>query len=60
VELAVYDVRGRRVATVLDAEVRVPGPGVAEMSVGELPSGVYFVRLHAEGRSIARKLVVLR
>jgi len=60
VELAVYDVRGRRVATVLDGSDRAPGPGVANMNVGELPSGVYFVRLRAEGRSLARKLVVLR
>ena len=60
VELAVYDVRGRRVATVLDRSDRAPGPAVAEIGVSELPSGVYFVRLRAEGRSLARKLVVLR
>jgi hypothetical protein len=60
VEIAVYDVRGRRVATVLDRSDRAPGPGAAEIGVGELPSGVYFVRLRAEGRSLARKLVVLR
>jgi len=60
VEIAVYDVTGRLVATVLDAEVRAPGRRVAEINVGELSSGVYFVRLRAEGRSLARKLVVLR
>ncbi len=31
VELSVYDVRGRRVATVLDRSDRAPGPGVAEI-----------------------------
>jgi hypothetical protein len=60
VELSVYDVGGRRVATVLDRSDSAPGPGVAETNVATLPSGVYFVRLRAEGRSLARKLVVLR
>jgi hypothetical protein len=59
-ELAVFDVGGRRVATVFDRRDLAPGPGAAEIRVGELPSGVYFVRMRAEGRSIARKLVVLR
>jgi hypothetical protein len=59
-DLAVYDVRGRRVATLVDRTERAPGPGSAEMKVEDLPSGVYFVRLRAEGRSLARKFVVLR
>jgi hypothetical protein len=60
VEIALYDVRGRRVATLLDDENLAPGSAVVPVDTGALPSGIYFVRLSTPGGSTARKLVVLR
>lgn len=64
VELAVYDLSGRRVAT-LAREVR--GPGVYEERYGltddagrHLPAGVYVYRLRAGAEVAARKMVVSR
>jgi hypothetical protein len=59
VELALYDVAGRRVAGVLEQGSQPPGTGTAIVDATNLPSGVYFLRLDASGRSIARKLVVI-
>jgi hypothetical protein len=59
VEIAVYDVAGRRIAGVLESGGLAPGPGTARVDTRSLPSGVYFIRLNAAGASIARKLVVL-
>lgn len=60
VEVTLYDVRGRRVATLLDDESRAPGSTILPVDTRDLPSGVYLVRLSAPGGSVARKLVVLR
>ncbi len=59
VDIAVYDVAGRRVAGVLESGGRAPGPGTARVDTRSLPSGVYFIRLNTAGGSIARKLVIL-
>ena len=60
VEIAVYDVRGRRVATLLESEDHPAGSSVISVNTRDFPSGVYFVRLYAPGVSLSRKLVVLR
>ena len=64
VDLRVYDATGKLVKTLVDAE---EGPGVKEIvwngrdDKGRLlPNGVYFCRLKASGRSLVRKLVLLR
>jgi hypothetical protein len=64
VRLAVYDVLGRRVRTLLDAEVQ---PGQREIgwdgrgATGDLVgSGVYFVRLASQGRQRVSRIVLLR
>jgi hypothetical protein len=65
ITLAVYDVRGARVATLVD-EARAPGTYVARWSGrdgGDRPvaSGIYFARLTVEGTSPkVRKLVMLK
>lgn len=59
VSLAVYDVKGRRVAEVLDAALSA-GPHERRFDTRGLPSGVYFVRLHTPTASVTRKLVVSR
>jgi hypothetical protein len=64
VTLTVYDVRGARVATLLDGH-KPQGAHSLEWngrdnSGRELPSGVYFYQLHAGGRSLERKAVLLK
>jgi flagellar hook assembly protein FlgD len=64
VRLAVYDVRGREVARLVDA-VLAAGDHEVEWK-GEngdgarAPSGVYFVALSSDGGRIARRVVLLR
>lgn len=65
VTLSIYDVRGARVATVVN-EPRAPGTYVARWSGRDdhgaaVASGVYFARLSVAGSStIVRKLVLLK
>ena len=50
VRLTVFDVMGREVARLVD-DVRAPGTYTARFEAGALPSGVYLVRMMAEGSS---------
>ncbi|MBN2565322.1 MAG: T9SS type A sorting domain-containing protein [Candidatus Eisenbacteria bacterium] len=64
VRLAVYDVSGRRVATLVD-EVRAAGEHTVEWlgrddSGRSVASGVYFVRLVANEKSATRKVTLLK
>lgn len=60
VSVAVYDVRGRHVATLLDGVHRPAGIWQLEVRTDALAAGVYFVRLSSASRGVSRKLVVLR
>jgi len=60
----VFDVRGRRVATILDA-ARPAGPGEARWPGRDhkgqaVAAGVYFVRVHALGETQTRRVVLIR
>jgi hypothetical protein len=55
-QLQLYDVLGRRVRTV---SVK-PGPRTQRLDVSGLASGVYVLRLTAEGAQQTRKLTVVR
>jgi hypothetical protein len=64
VELAVFDIRGRVVRTLMSG-----GPSVTAGTVtwngrddrgSDVASGIYFYRLAADGRSILRKMVLVR
>ena len=62
--LAIYDVQGREVIRLLDG-TRPAGEQVAawngrDQNQQPVPSGVYFYRLEAEGRSLSRRLVMAR
>ena len=64
VRLAVYDVRGRCVRLLLDGP---QGAGIGSLiwdcrdqAGRELPGGTYFARLHADGRTCSRKILVLQ
>lgn len=59
VQLKIFDVLGRLVATVLDEELP-PGEHKVILDAGKLPSGVYFYRLQTETFSRTRKLLVMR
>ena len=59
VEVALFDVLGRRVRTLTDAE-RPPGQHDVRLDVQSLSSGTYFYRLSADGFSQTRRLQVVR
>ncbi len=58
VELAVYDVTGRRVATLVD-EPQAAGRYEAAWNAAGLPSGVYLVRLSTSGGDSATQRITL-
>ena len=60
VTIAVYNVRGQRVATVLEAAPHLAGPGTVALDTRGLAAGVYFVKLQTPSRFVSRKMVVLR
>jgi hypothetical protein len=59
VRLAVYDVLGRRVAT-LENGRRQAGRHTLRLDGGSLPSGVYFGRLEAGEQTRSQKITVVR
>jgi len=59
VYLTVYDILGRKVATLVD-EFQPAGKKWIEFDAGRLPSGVYFYRLQAGAFTETKKLVLLR
>ncbi len=59
VRLTVFDVLGREVAVLVDE--RLPaGWHEAVFEAGDLPSGVYLYQLEAEGRMLARTMLLLK
>jgi len=60
VTLAVFDLQGRRVASPLDRQVRPAGAQAVGLRTAGLASGVYLCRLEAMGRSVTRRMLVLR
>ncbi len=59
VELAVFDVLGRRVATILN-DALPAGEHVVEFDRSGLASGLYMYRLTADGKSLVRTMTVVR
>lgn len=61
VRITVHDVSGRRVATIVDGAFEA-GVHVAWWTggvAGPPPSGVYFARMEADGRSLQQRVVIL-
>jgi hypothetical protein len=58
-ELSIYDLAGRRVATVFNGEVEV-GENRVTFDAATLSPGVYLYRLTAAGETAVKKLVVVR
>lgn len=59
VRIDVFDALGRRVRTALDATLPA-GRHDAVLEADRLPSGMYVYRLEAAGRSLTRRMVVLK
>jgi len=59
VKVEVLDLRGRRVAILLD-EQREPGQVTAIWETGRVPSGTYLVRLEANGEVATKKLMLVQ
>ena len=60
VEVAVFDLLGRRVATVLDGIPHPVGAHETRLDASALPSGVYVVRLVASGEARVQRITVVR
>jgi hypothetical protein len=59
VELMLYNVRGQRVATLLDL-VLDPGYHVYELDAANLGSGIYFARMQYQNQAVVQKLLLLK
>ena len=59
VDLAVYDILGRRVAT-LENSHRTAGAHRVEWNTSGLPAGTYFYRLRASGVLLSKPVLILR
>lgn len=60
VSIAVYDVAGRRVSTLLDTSSRAAGPGSVSFNASNLPSGVYFVKMQTASQTLSKKITVVK
>jgi hypothetical protein len=58
--VALYDVSGRCVRTLVNGERAEAGAHAVELDRGDLAAGVYFLRLQHDGESIAQKVSILR
>ncbi len=59
VHLSIFDLAGRRVATLLSGEPRNAGAQSIDWRAGSLPSGVYLAQLVTDSHRWSRKLVLL-
>lgn len=59
VRIAVYDMLGRRVSTLVN-EQQSAGRNEVMFNARQLPSGTYFVHLRATGRTLTKRLTVVR
>ena len=59
VSLKVYNLLGQEISTLVKEE-QAPGFHKSLFAASNLPSGIYFYRLKAGGRSVVRKMVLLR
>jgi len=60
VTLELFDLQGRRIATILDRQPLAAGVHEHPLRTDRLESGLYLVRLESAGAVAARKFLVLR
>lgn len=56
VTIAVFDVTGGRIETLLTSKTQPPGPGRLIFDTTSVPSGVYSIKMTTESRSVSRKI----
>lgn len=59
VQLTVFDILGRKVATLVNQE-RLPGYYEADFDARRLASGLYIYRLHVGGNVLTRKMMLIK
>jgi hypothetical protein len=59
VRISMYDVGGRRIATLIDSQMKPAGPGTLHFNSKEFASGVYFLRIESKNKMLSRKLIVV-
>jgi hypothetical protein len=59
VQIKVYDVRGREVATLVD-DIREAGKHNVQFDAAHISSGVYFYRIQTSKFSEAKKMTLLK
>ncbi len=59
VRLTVYDLLGRRVAVLLDG-VQIPGKHTVRFEASSFSSGLYFVILHAGGKTFTKSVLLMK
>lgn len=59
VGITVYDMLGKQILTLLD-EFRSAGDHDLTFDAAGLPSGVYFYRTQHQGRTLVRKMLLMR
>jgi hypothetical protein len=60
VSMNVYDVAGRRVATLINNEVHPAGLNTVSLNTRQMPTGIYFVKMQTPVKSVTRKITVVR
>jgi hypothetical protein len=60
VTVAVYDVKGRKVAEVVRDQRFPVGPAELTFNSEGIPSGVYFVKMSTPTKSVSRKITIVR
>ena len=60
VTLKVYDVLGKEVATLVNAEMQAEGTHSVQFNASGLSSGIYFYRLEAGNNTQAKRLVLMK
>lgn len=59
VTVTLFDVKGRRVATLLGSSERPAGAGRFEFDLRNIAAGVYFLKLESGGKSASRKITII-
>lgn len=60
VEITIHDVKGRRIATLLERNALPAGTGSVRFDASHLASGVYFARMKTAAGAVSQKIAVIR
>lgn len=60
VTLKVYNLLGKEIQTLIDQKTYTPGTHYINFSAKNLASGIYLYKLHVDGRTLARKMIVMK